>query len=118
METLSENVRKLLLAGVGAAAATAEKSQELLDELAKKGEQALAQGQVLNEELKRDIGQAIRKNVTVNVVPQDGEALKETLAALTPEQLAALKAQIEALQNNPEAAAPGRKDESDGGPGR
>ena len=118
MEKLSENVRKLLLAGVGAAAATAEKSQALLGELVQKGEQALAQGQVLNEELKHGTGQTVREDAAVNAVPKDGEALKATLAALTPEQLAALKAQIEALQGEQEKAAPGRKDESHGGPGR
>ena len=31
MEKLGENVKKLLLAGIGAAAVTAEKSKELLD---------------------------------------------------------------------------------------
>ena len=33
MEKLGENVKKLLLAGIGAAAVTAEKSKELLDEM-------------------------------------------------------------------------------------
>lgn len=36
MEKLGENVKKLLLAGIGAAAVTAEKSKELLDEMVKK----------------------------------------------------------------------------------
>ena len=35
MEKLGENVKKLLLAGIGAAAVTAEKSKELLDEMVK-----------------------------------------------------------------------------------
>ncbi len=116
MDSLEESVRRLLLAGVGAAAATAEKSQELLDELVKRGEQAIAQGQVLNEELRHGIKQAIRETPTVNAAAQGGDALQKTLAALTPEQLAALKAQIEALQSNKEA--PERGDAKDGGPGR
>ena len=35
---LGENIRKLLLAGIGSAAMTAEKSKEILDDLVKKGE--------------------------------------------------------------------------------
>ena len=35
---LGEGIKKLLLAGIGTAAVTAEKSKEVLDELVKKGE--------------------------------------------------------------------------------
>ena len=38
MENFTDGIKKLLLAGIGAAALTAEKSQELLDEMVKKGE--------------------------------------------------------------------------------
>ena len=51
---LGENIRKLLLAGIGSAAMTAEKSKELLDELVKKGELTVEQGKVLNQELRHD----------------------------------------------------------------
>ena len=36
MEKLGENLKKLLLVGIGTAAVTAEKSKEILDELVKK----------------------------------------------------------------------------------
>ena len=55
MEGLGENVKKLLLAGVGAAATTVEKSKEILDDLVEKGELTVEQGKALNEELKHNI---------------------------------------------------------------
>ena len=48
-----EGIRKILLAGVGAVALGAEKSQELVEELVKKGELTVEQGKILNEELTR-----------------------------------------------------------------
>lgn len=49
---LGEGIKKILLAGIGTAAVTAEKSKEVLDELVKKGELTVEQGKVLNQELK------------------------------------------------------------------
>ena len=52
---LGEGIKKILLAGIGTAAVTAEKSKEVLDELVKKGELTVEQGKVLNQELKHNI---------------------------------------------------------------
>ena len=49
---LSEGIKKLLLAGVGAVAATADKGQEIFEELVKKGEITVEEGRILNQELK------------------------------------------------------------------
>ena len=68
MDQLSEGLRKLILASIGAVAATKEKSEGILDELVKKGELTVEQGKVLNEELKHNIKDAIRENVTLHVV--------------------------------------------------
>ena len=48
MEKISDSMKKILLAGIGAAATTAEKSKEILDDLVKKGELTVEQGKVLN----------------------------------------------------------------------
>lgn len=48
-----EGVRKLFLIGVGAVAAGAEKSQEIINDLVKKGELTVEQGKELNAELTR-----------------------------------------------------------------
>lgn len=68
MDHLSEGLRKLILADIGAVAVTKEKSEGILDELVKKGELTVEQGKVLNEELKHNIKDAIRENVTLHVV--------------------------------------------------
>ena len=108
MDQLSEGVRKLILAGIGAVAATKEKSEVMLDELVKKGELTVEQGKVLNEELKHNIKGAIRENVTLHVVTpeeaygeEDEENADDTadfvldaVDSLTDEQLSALKARI------------------------
>ena len=75
-----------------------------MDELVKKGELTVEQGKVLNEELKHNIKDAIRENVTLHVVtPEDnrGEAdgdetddtadfVLDAVDSLTDEQLSAL----------------------------
>ena len=92
---LGKDLKNLLLAGIGAVAVTAEKSQALLDELVKKG--------VLNEELKHNVEKKIKDSVTVQVVPTTGDELMRCIEDLTPDQLAALKAKLDALK--PEEAA-------------
>ena len=108
MDQLSEGVRKLIFACIGAVAATKEKSEVILDELVKKGELTVEQGKVLNEELKHNIKDAIRENVTLHVVTpeeaygeEDEENADDTadfvldaVDSLTDEQLSALKARI------------------------
>ena len=113
MDQLSDGIRKLILAGIGAVAATKEKSEVILDELVKKGELTVEQGKVLNEELKHNIKDASRDNVTLHIVTDEdeepeedeteGEAapqgdLMDAVDGMDDEQLAALKARIEAAE--------------------
>ena len=76
---LGENIRKLLLAGIGSAAMTAEKSKEILDDLVKKGELTVEQGKVLNQELRHDIREKMKSNVNVSVKPSSPEELKDLI---------------------------------------
>ena len=103
MEQLGEGIRKLLLAGIGAAAVTKEKSEIILHELVKKGELTVEQGKVLNEELKHNIKDAIRENVTVNVVTDD---MLDAVDDMDDEQLAALKERMEAQEPQEEDRTP------------
>lgn len=50
-----DGLRKVFLAGVGALATTVEKSQEIVDDLVKKGELTVEQGKALNAELKHKV---------------------------------------------------------------
>lgn len=95
---LGEGIKKLLLAGIGTAAVTAEKSKEVLNELVKKGELTVEQGKVLNQELKHNIKESVKKNVNVTLKPSNPDELKEVLGKMTPDQLAALKEQISKMQ--------------------
>lgn len=90
MDQLGEGLRKLILAGVGAAAATKEKSEVIFQELVRKGELTVEQGRVLNEELKHNLSEAIRENVTVNVLDMS-EDIMSSVKDMDDEQLEALK---------------------------
>lgn len=57
---LGDGLRKVFLAGVGALATTVEKSQQIVDDLVKKGELTVEQGKALNTELKRKASEAKR----------------------------------------------------------
>ena len=95
---LGEGIKKLLLAGIGTAAMTAEKSKEVLDELVEKGELTVEQGKVLNQELKHNIKESVKKNVNVTLKPSDPDDLKEILGKMKPDELEALKEQISKMQ--------------------
>ena len=91
---LGENIRKLLLAGIGTAAVTVDKSTEILDDLVKKGELTVEQGKVLNQELRHDFREKMKSNINVSVKPSSPDELKDLLDRMTPEQLDALKEQL------------------------
>ena len=110
MDGLGENLKKVLLAGVGAVAVTSEKSKELLGEMVKKGELTVEQGKVLNEELKHNIRQTMKEKVNVSFKPNSPEELQEMIGKMTPEQLADLKEAI-AKMETPEKVT----DEEQGG---
>ena len=74
---------------------TKEKGADVLNELVKKGELTIEQGKVLNEELKHNIKDAIRENVTIVTPPDD---VISAVDSLSDEQLEALKAHIAARE--------------------
>lgn len=93
MEKFSDNIKKVILAGIGAVAVTAEKSKELLDEMVEKGELTVEQGKVLNEELKHNIKKTVKEKMDT-VRPDTKQDITELLDSMTPEQLAELKEKI------------------------
>lgn len=100
MDKLSDGLKKVLLAGIGTVAVTAEKSKEILDEMVKKGELTVEQGKVLNQELKHNIKETVKKNVNVSVKPQTPEELEEMLGKMTPEQLDSLKEKLKEAEES------------------
>ena len=103
MEKLTDNLKKVILAGIGAVAITAEKSKDVLDDMVKKGELTVEQGKVLNEELKHNLKQTVKNNVKVKVTTP--VELSELLDKMTPEQLEALKAQIKEKESTVDSEA-------------
>lgn len=95
MNSLNEELKKILLAGIGAAAVTAEKSKDVVDQLVKKGELTIEQGKILNEELKHDLKEKLKTPVDVEEISRDMEKLNK-------EELEALKARIAELEKNNE----------------
>lgn len=85
-DSLSEDLKKLLLAGVGAAALSAEKGEALVQELVKKGSLTVEQGKQVNAELKH------------NLKERKVDALKKQLNELSPEELTEIKAGISELE--------------------
>ena len=120
MDSIESYLRKLIVASVGAADLGCEKLGKLLDECVARGEVTVEKGRVLNEELKHNIKDAIRENVTLHVVtPEDnrGEAdgdetddtadfVLDAVDSLTDEQLSALKARIAEREKESAAGAP------------
>lgn len=80
-DSLSDTARKIFLAGVGAVATGAEKSQELVQDLIEKGELSVEQGKAVNEELKHkyeaatsDAADAILRAKLKRMSPEEREA--------------------------------------------
>ena len=107
MDKLSDNLKKIFLAGIGAVAVTAEKSKDLLDEMVEKGELTVEQGKVLNEELKHNVKKTVKEKVNA-LKPASAEELSDPFDKLRPVQIAALNEQIvkneDACETAPEEA--------------
>ena len=96
-----DELKKIVLAGIGAVAVSAEKSKEIVDELIKKGEVTVEQGKILNEELKRKINEKTKEFKDENNEDKSdkvSEVLDE-LSKMSPEELEKVKAK---LQDNEE----------------
>ena len=89
-------LNKAFLATVGAVAITAEKSQQAVEDLVKKGELTVQQGKSLNQELSRKAKEAAQETT-------DG-ALRAVLEALSDEDRAAYAAKVAQMAADIEAA--------------
>lgn len=59
---MMDEIKKVLLFGVGAVASTYEKATEVVDELVKKGKITIDEGKELGEELKRTFREKTKEN--------------------------------------------------------
>ena len=93
MDNITDGLKKLLLAGVGAVALTTEKAGELLNEMVEKGEITVEQGKALNQELKRTVKESSAKK------EEEKKDLSKVVEGLSADELAKLKELIAAAEN-------------------
>lgn len=98
MEKTTEGLKKILYAGIGTVAVTAEKMKDVLDVMIEKGEMTVEQGKVLNQELKHNIKKTMKENLNVSVKANTPDELAELLGKMSPEQIELLKAQISQME--------------------
>lgn len=99
---VNDDVKALLLAGIGAVALTAEKSKEAVEEFVKKGQLTVSKGKVLNEELKHNL-QKKGEQVVAELgkdKPVTAEAVVKSLDKMSPEELAAIRAKLEEVEKD------------------
>ncbi len=113
-DSLTDGLRTVFLAGVGAVAQGAEKGKEVVDELVRKGEFTVDQGKALNTELSRKAAEGAKsaftsaKNVASDV---EENALKARMSVMTDEERATFVDRVTKL--NEEVAAKKAKDAGD-----
>ena len=89
---LSDGIKKFFLAGVGAAAITVEKGQEIIGELVKKGELTVEQGKELNKDLQRSFKESMNERGV------DIDELSQKISKMSTDELTKIKEQIAAAQ--------------------
>ncbi|ERK28328.1 phasin family protein [Clostridium intestinale] len=95
------DLKKLLLAGVGAVATTYEKASEVVDELVQKGRLTVDEGKELSEELKRNFTTKATEKIN-EIKSVNKESLEKVISELgyvKKEEIDKLKVRIEFLEN-------------------
>ena len=93
---ITEGIRKIFLAGVGAVATTGEAAKSLIDTLVEKGELTVEQGKALNEELKKSAKDKMNRHVTVHVV-NEFKDVYSAVDKMSKEELESLKKRLNEL---------------------
>ena len=101
---ITEGIRKIFLAGVGAVATTGEAAKSLIDTLVEKGELTVEQGKALNEELKKNAKDKMNRHVTVHVV-NEFKDVYSAVDKMSKEELESLKERLNELTAKQEEAA-------------
>lgn len=84
---MKEELKNIFLMGLGAMSMTNDKAQGLKQELLQKGEEMLEAGKVANEELKHNLKEKMKENVTVVVKEEASyDKIKEVVTSLSKEE--------------------------------
>lgn len=76
-EYMKNDLKEVLLMGLGVMATVAEKGEEWADQLSKKGEEYLQKGKIANEELKHKIVAKMEEQPSVETIVESVEKLTE-----------------------------------------
>ncbi len=87
-----DGLKTLVLAGIGAVAVTAEKGQEVIGELVKKGELTVEQGKDLNKDLQRSFKESMDKR-GINI-----DEITQKISKMSTEELTKIKEQLAAAE--------------------
>lgn len=88
---MKDELKEIILMGLGAISLTGEKAVKLKDELFRKGEEVYKEGEIKNEELKRNIQEKIKENVTVEVYNESKEDLESLVGNMSKEEIKELE---------------------------
>ena len=94
-----DEIKKVLLFGVGAVASTYEKSVEVIDELVKKGKITVEEGKELGEELKRTFNDKCKHEEKNQVSTTIKDMNIEAYNYVTRDEFEILKARVYKLES-------------------
>ena len=93
---MKENMKVVLLMGLGALSLTGEKANELKKELLERGESLYKEGSIKNEELKRSLKDKIKENTNIKVTTATKEEIVDIINSMSDEE----KEEISSLLKN------------------
>lgn len=99
---LGDEMKKIVLAGIGAIASTVEVSQEMIEKLVKKGELTVEQGKVLNEELTRNVKDSFSKAANMGQSSKRKSTMLEEVENLTDDERAELLKKLTEMETSVE----------------
>jgi len=99
---LGDEMKKIVLAGIGAVASTVEISQQMIEKLVKKGELTVEQGKVLNEELTRNVKDSFSKTANMGQSSQSKSTIFDEVENLTDDERAELLKKLTEMETSVE----------------
>ncbi len=106
MAHLTDKVKKILYAGVGAASLTVEKSRELTDEMVQRGQQILEDSKISNEILAHTSKETVKARVKESLGWKEDiteiESVEEVLKNLTPAERQVIREKLDRLEREEE----------------
>ena len=95
---MMDEIKKVLLLGVGAVASTYEKAAEVVDDLVKKGKITIDEGKELGEELKRTFKEKTKEKEELSNAARDNISNIEASNYVLRDEYEILKARVYKLE--------------------